>query len=223
VCAHDGYQPVFNNTVNVPIYNNVTFHLSQVYQVISAYIQVAAETTSTYTHETLQAVDTGCRWVRNHPIWSTCIGLATTHITLNCYASWLSYRLDQPTCWNTWKYHLTNQEIEQIPMHTLKRDLIYEIHRRYTNPQNPSDFAQPLQQFIAQLEYEHTMLQRYQWICQILEWTYASRCSWFNERLYEQADARLRRLDKIWHIFISWLSEHQSVDDVRNLLVKSGI
>ncbi len=98
-----------------------------------------------------------------------------------------------------------------------------EIQRRYINAQYPTDTTQPLIRFYEAITNEYAMLQRYAFVCDSINWLYLYRISWYDEKLYKMVERRLQRLEILWHIFVSWLAEHNIDQNIKSSLVTADI
>jgi len=201
-----------NNDISIPI--NIPINVEAIQNFtqnvtynIRAHYDNAKEITREYVTYVAEYYEKTYNTIAEHPIYTGLACIAMWHLSLNGYAWWLSYRLEQPSSWSKWKYHLSNEELQQYPVQTIGYDLVCEIQRRYTDAQNPDQFMKPLVAFADAISTEYYMLKRYKWICRAIEWSTISRFSWYDTNLYELVDMRLQRLNFIWNTFVSWLAE----------------
>ncbi len=119
-----------------------------------------------------------------------------------------NYAMNSPQAWGQWKNHMSLQEMQRHPQSKLAQDLLSEIQNRYMNKINPTDSITPLTEFIAQLQEERTVIERYLIITTWLSRLWLKKIFPFNSEKIEQAKRAQERLNFINHIFISWAATH---------------
>lgn len=119
----------------------------------------------------------------------------------------MNYVINKPDLWACWKQHLSYEELCAIPNKQLENDLLFTI-QHYINAKNPTDSITPFVRFVAALEYEVALLNRYIWIGQWLNRLHIMRLFPIDDMRIKQAEQKLHRLHFVKHIFLSWAATY---------------
>ena len=207
ITASDQQSPhtVINNIHHINVSSQA---IQNALQTISTPLNNAFDHGKAYYNTLLGYCDQAYGAIIEHPYYTILGSIGCVYCGLNGYAWILSRQLHDERWWSKWKYHLSNEELAQVPIHTLGNNLINEIEQRYINVHNPTDFQQPLIQFYKDIRHEYALLCWYKYICKTIEWTFLARISWYDQRLYELVDMRLQRLEMIWSTFTQWMASY---------------
>lgn len=117
--------------------------------------------------------------------------------------------LENPETWASWRQDMPYELLVTIPQQEIAKDLVLEVQRRYSNPQNPTDFLSPLISFIHAIDDEITMMKRinfaYIWITKL----YLGYILPINEKLYCKVEEKLKKLIHLKQVFLAWVAEYK--------------
>ena len=117
--------------------------------------------------------------------------------------------LENPETWASWRQDIPHELLVTVPQQELAKDLILEVQRRYSNPQNPTDFLTPLITFVHTIDDEITMIKRlnfaYTWIKKL----HIAYILPINEKLFCKVEEKLKKLIYLKQIFLAWAAEYK--------------
>lgn len=117
--------------------------------------------------------------------------------------------LENPETWSSWRQDIPHELLITIPQPELAKDLILEVQRRYSNPQNPTDFLSPLIAFIHSIDDEITMMKRLNFVYSWLKKLHIIYILPINEKLFCKVEEKLKKLIYLKQIFLAWAAEYK--------------
>jgi hypothetical protein len=117
--------------------------------------------------------------------------------------------LENMDTWASWRQDIPHELLVTIPQQELAKDLLLEVQRKYSNPQNPTDFLSPLITFIHAIDDEILMMQR---ITTAYTWTKKLHLDYIlpiNEKLFCKTEEKLKKLSYLKQVFLAWAAEYK--------------
>lgn len=135
--------------------------------------------------------------------------LVTTYISL-CYLiiSGNSY-LGQSELWSSWRQELPLDQLLAIPQEQFAKELLREIHRRYTDSTTITDLVRPLSLFMISLEQEEEYIKWYQSVYSWISYLKLNKIVPFSKQRFGKINERLQRLAYYKNAFLSWAADYQ--------------
>jgi len=142
--------------------------------------------------------------------WKFAFGAtAGSYSTLVGTIFYLRKELQQSTHWYFWKHNLSMEELFSIPQEDLSKELIFEIQRRYCNPNKPTDVFTPFALFINDIEFEKKALMTYRKIGDALQKISVAEYAFYDKDLKEQCEKWLERAVFFKSVFLHWLANYK--------------
>ncbi len=117
--------------------------------------------------------------------------------------------LERPESWSYWRHEESLDQFIAIPLATLEKDLILEVQRRYSNPQNPTDFITPLIRFARSIDEELLTITQCSSILETLTKLHIIALFPLHESYTQESlQERHKRLTYIKNIFLSWAADY---------------
>lgn len=174
---------------------------------ITQHAQLSAQqTVSGFSPASLAASLTALLWA--HKFKLIFLTLLSTYGAIAGTIVRMNYVINKPDLWACWKQHLSYEELCGISNKQLEDDLLFTIQQHYLNAKNPTDSITPFVRFVAALEYEVALLNRYIWIGQWLNRLHIMRLFPIDDARIKQAEQKLHRLHFVKHIFLSWAATY---------------
>ncbi|MCL4361674.1 hypothetical protein M1446_04960 [Candidatus Dependentiae bacterium] len=133
-------------------------------------------------------------------------GLGTLYLYNNYKLFWLERKLRDKNCWSIWKNNKNLNQLLEYTQDGLSKELMFEIQKKYTNPNAPMDFIRPLIQFAKTIDMEKKYLENYQKTCSFIKKIKISGLFIVNDNLLKSIESRTARLNYLNNIFINWLT-----------------
>lgn len=135
--------------------------------------------------------------------------IAGTYIYAYHYITQANKYLDMANLWSSWRSDTPLEYLITIPQQELAKELILEVQRRYSNPQNPTDFITPLITFIQAIENELKIIRKYNRLYHCTTILHVQKMLPFNQKQFKSLNEKYRKLIHIKNIFLSWATEYK--------------
>lgn len=117
------------------------------------------------------------------------------------------------TTWATWKKECTFEDLCAISQKDLARELLLAIGQHYYSEKNPIDLTHPLIQFLNAIDTEIKTIKRYLNTAKFIKQLHLTKLFPVNDNKINIALKLLERALFIKHIFLSWLSEYNLINN----------
>jgi len=120
--------------------------------------------------------------------------------------------------WARWKSEYSFEQLCGISSQQLAKELMLTIQHSNINRDNPTDFVQPMTNFMNKIDEEVRRIERYLTVARMVKKMHLVTIFPVNEQKIESAQKLLAHAHFVKHIFLSWLAENNCIN---NNLVKS--
>jgi len=117
--------------------------------------------------------------------------------------------LERTDTWASWHNEITTEQLMAMNHKELAKELIVEIQRRYSNPQNPTDFISPLIAFVQTIDKEIALLKSYRTYFIWVQKLHLQAALPIQQKLLYKADDSYKKIIHIKNIFLSWAADYK--------------
>lgn len=117
--------------------------------------------------------------------------------------------LERTDTWASWHNELTAEQLMAINHKELAKELILEIQRRYSNPQNPTDFISPLIAFVQAIDKEIVLLKNYITHYKVVQKLHLQTMLPIQQKLFKKMDDSYKKIIHVKNIFLSWAADYK--------------
>lgn len=111
--------------------------------------------------------------------------------------------------WACWRNDVPLETLIAIPQAELAKELILDIQRRYSNPQNPTDFLNPLIIFIQTIDQEIAMTKKLNSVNSFITKLHLDFILPVNKKLFDSVGNKYKKLIYLKNLFLSWAAEYK--------------
>jgi hypothetical protein len=136
-------------------------------------------------------------------------------IILGCYIIACNYAvqanklLEQTDTWTSWHSEMSAEQLMTIPDKELAKELVLEIQRRYSNPQNPTDFISPLIAFVRAIDREIETLKKYLTYYTWVHKLHAQRILPIQQKAVHKANDGYKKIVYVKTVFLTWAADYK--------------
>ncbi|MDR3646946.1 MAG: hypothetical protein P4L22_05405 [Candidatus Babeliales bacterium] len=208
-------QPI--NIVNLSIATSA----AELKQLLSTLQQLDTKQTSTYqaSKETLQQVGNSLNDLANkYKYWLPVTAATCIYCSLFYKIAHANKLLNSTGAWCNWKSELNLSALLSLSQKDLAIELITDIQKKYSDPQNPTNFVTPMVNFINEINHEIQELENYVKIVNLIK-TIKLKSIYpiISDDKLDQAKEKINKLAYIKNIFSEW-----SVEFKQQQLLSSG-
>ena len=117
--------------------------------------------------------------------------------------------LERTDTWASWRPDTPVELLIAIPQQELAKELILEIQRRYSNPQNPTDFISPLIAFVQTIDEEIIKIKQYAQVYGWITRLHIQVIFPINQKQFNLLGEKYKKLIYLKNIFLSWAAEYK--------------
>ncbi len=123
------------------------------------------------------------------------------------------YFMQNRAVWARWKRHLSVEELNHECLDEAKKkqfmqNLIDDIFKCHLNPNEPTNHISPLVQFIAAVEREMKLINRYLLLANVISKTRIIKLFPTNDKKIAHAQECKQRLSFVKHLFVAWTATY---------------
>ena len=121
----------------------------------------------------------------------------------------LEHYIKSPDRWAHWKSEADTTTLLEYKQQELAKMLLLEIHHRYTESSNPTDFVRPLIDFMSGISKEIEQIKLYKDCMQFLKRWRVEKLFWLDRALPDKSIDLLQRVVHLKSAFLSWAADYK--------------
>ena len=184
---------------------------SEMKQLLSTLHQLETNQNSTYQtgKETLQNVGTTFNdLIFKYKYWLTITAATCIYCSIFYKMAHANRLLNSTDSWCNWKSDLTFAKLLSTSQKELAQELIGDIQKKYTDPQNPTNFVTPMVNFVNELNNEIQELETYVKMVNLIKMARLKTIyPIISDDKLDQAKEKINKLAYIKNIFSEWSVE----------------